>query len=61
MNLPGWVEPGPGGLGLSKTPSFASVWAQLVSKCRRNHHGLGGLVIDAKGVIITVKILGKTA
>jgi hypothetical protein len=31
----------PCGLSLLKAHLFTSTWAQLVSKCRRNHHGLG--------------------
>ena len=36
----------PGGLGLSKTPSFATIRGLLADKRRLDHHGIGKSMVE---------------
>ena len=46
LDMPAMVARDPGGLGLSKTPSFATIADRLAEKRRLHHHGIGKSIVD---------------
>ena len=46
LDMPAMVARDPGGLGLSKTPSFATIGDRLAEKRRLHHHGIRKSMVD---------------
>ena len=44
--MPAIIASDPGGLELSKTPSFATIGDRLAEKSRLHHHGLSKSMVD---------------
>ena len=56
--MPAVVPRDPGGLGLSETPSFATIGDRLAKKRRLHHHGIGKSIVDfdRKSTLLTYLI-----
>ena len=46
LDMPAMVARDPGGLGLSKTLSFATLGDRLAEKRRLHHYGIGKSIVD---------------